>query len=172
MFSETTTGTGVTLKKAAAFACENLDERWMRVAFLNGKLAATAGTAQSLNPHPADSPPARSWLAGWRARARTVKAPPAPATALRRSRHEGEMTMDMIEKLPAMADADLGILVGNAERLAQSGTPKQQKAAQDMLPSLQAEVAARADRKAAATPPKRAPRVASRKTAAPPLLSD
>lgn len=69
--------------------------------------------------------------------------------------------MDMLEKLPGMTDADLGTLVSNAERLAQSGTAKQQQAAQAMLPAIQAEVVRRRDLK----PAKRAPR-GGRKAAA------
>ncbi len=69
--------------------------------------------------------------------------------------------MDLIEKLPGMTDNDLGTLVSNAERLAQTGTAKQQQAAQAMLPAIQAEVAKRH----ALKPAKRAPRT-GRKTAA------
>ncbi|MBP2295030.1 hypothetical protein [Azospirillum rugosum] len=60
----------------------------------------------------------------------------------------------MIEKLPEMSDADLGVLMSNAERLVQTGTPKQQTAAQAMLPAIQAEALRRRDLK----PAKRAPR--------------
>ena len=66
--------------------------------------------------------------------------------------------MDMIEKLPGLGDDALGTLAVNAERLAQTGTPKQQVAAQAMFPATQAEVEARRERKAAAAPPKRATR--------------
>jgi len=68
--------------------------------------------------------------------------------------------MDLIEKLPGMTDDDLGTLISNAERLAQTGTPKQQAAAQAMLPAIQAEAVRRRDLK----PAKRAPR-AGRKAA-------
>lgn len=64
--------------------------------------------------------------------------------------------MNLIEKLPGLADDDLGTLVANARRLAQNGTPKQQKAAEAVLPAIQAEVAARQQRNAAS--PKRVPR--------------
>ncbi|HYD67102.1 hypothetical protein [Azospirillum sp.] len=69
--------------------------------------------------------------------------------------------MDLIEKLPGMADDDLGTLVSNAERLLQTGTPKQQQAAEAMLPAIRAETVRRLDLK----PAKRAPR-AGRKPAA------
>jgi len=71
------------------------------------------------------------------------------------------MEMDLIEKLPGMTDDDLGTLVSNAERLLQTGTPKQQQAAEAMLPAIRAETDRRLDLK----PAKRAPRVA-RKPAA------
>jgi len=72
------------------------------------------------------------------------------------------MTTGMIEKLPGMSDDDLGVLMANAERLVQTGTPKQQTAAQAMLPALQAETLRRRDLK----PAKRMPR-GGRKAAAP-----
>ncbi|HYG90619.1 MAG TPA: hypothetical protein VD978_30675 [Azospirillum sp.] len=156
----------MTLKDTSPAACGNFTDRWIRVAFLNGELAAAAGVARSSNPHPAGSASARSWLAGWRTRTATAPTPPEPLAAWRPSRHEGDTTMDLIEKLPGLADDDLGTLVTNAERLAHSGTPKQQKAAQAMLPAIQAEVDARRERKAAMAPPKRTPR-AGRKAAAP-----
>ena len=64
------------------------------------------------------------------------------------------MAMDLIEKLPGMTDDDLGTLVSNAERLLQAGTPKQQKAAEAMLPAIRAESVRRLELK----PAKRAPR--------------
>lgn len=74
------------------------------------------------------------------------------------------MMAGVIEKLPDMSDDDLGVLMSNAERLVQAGTPKQQTAAQAMLPAIQAETlrrhslkpvkrVARGGRKAAASPP-------------------
>jgi hypothetical protein len=79
--------------------------------------------------------------------------------------------MDLIEKLPGLADDDLGTLVANATRLAQTGTPKQQKAAEAVLPAIQAEVVARQQRKAAAAP-KRMPRAGRSKKAAASRPSD
>lgn len=71
------------------------------------------------------------------------------------------MTTGMVEKLPGLSDDDLGVLMSNAERLVQTGTPKQQTAAQAMLPAIQAEAVRRRDLK----PAKRAPR-GGRKAAA------
>ena len=69
--------------------------------------------------------------------------------------------MDLIGKLPGMADDDLGTLLSNAERLVQTGTPKQQQAAHAMLPAIQAEAVRRRDLR----PAKRAPQ-GGRKSAA------
>ncbi len=110
--------------------------RWSRVAFLVGGLAASAGIARSANPHPAGSPLARNWLAGWRTHHTATTRP---------ANNEGPMTMDLIDKLPGMTDDDLGNLTSNAERLAQTGTPKQQHAAQAMLPAIHAEAVRRRD---------------------------
>jgi len=60
--------------------------------------------------------------------------------------------MDLIEKLPGMTDDDLGTLMSNAERLVQTGTPKQQQAAQTMLPAIQAEALRRRDLRPAKSP--------------------
>ena len=51
--------------------------------------------------------------------------------------------MDLVEKLPSMADDALATLAANAVRLAQVGTPKQQAAAKALLPAVEAEVASR-----------------------------
>lgn len=75
--------------------------------------------------------------------------------------------MDLIEKLPGLADDDLGTLVTNARRLARTGTPKQQKAAEAALPAIQAEVVARQQRKAASI--KRKPRAGRKASTAQPL---
>ncbi len=40
-------------------------DRWAHVAFLNGKLAAGAGSPSSTNPHPLGSTAAQGWLDGW-----------------------------------------------------------------------------------------------------------
>lgn len=57
--------------------------------------------------------------------------------------------MDMIEKLPAMTDDDLGTLIVNAKRLVQTGTAKQRQAAEAMLPTIQAEATRRHELKPA-----------------------
>lgn len=59
--------------------------------------------------------------------------------------------MDMLAKLPEMAEDALTTLGVNAERLVQTGTPKQQKAATALLPAIQAEIAARRVKKLAET---------------------
>jgi len=61
--------------------------------------------------------------------------------------------MSMIERIPGMDDASLANLHANAQRLHLSGSAQQQTAAADMLPAIQAELAAREARK----PPKKTP---------------
>lgn len=149
--------------------------RWAHVAFLNGELAAIAGIARSRNPHPAGSPEARNWSSGWRshrppALVRQGGESPGQSPAESAPTHanqpdEGQTTMDLLEKLPGMTDADLGTLLSNAERLAQTGTTKQQRAAEAALPAIRAESVRRSELKP--PPVKRAPRTA-RKAAAPP----
>lgn len=72
--------------------------------------------------------------------------------------------MDMVEKLPGMAEDALAVLGANAERLAQTGTPKQRQAATALLPAIQAEIASRHARKLAEAPP---PRTRRKKATAP-----
>lgn len=60
--------------------------------------------------------------------------------------------MTLIDKLPDMADDALGVLGANAERLAQTGTAKQQKDAKAVLPAIQAEITTRRVRKEAEAP--------------------
>lgn len=60
--------------------------------------------------------------------------------------------MTLIDKLPNMADDALGVLDANAQRLAQTGTAKQQKEAMAVLPAIQAELTTRRARKAAEAP--------------------
>lgn len=61
--------------------------------------------------------------------------------------------MTMIDRLPAMDDAGLANLHANATRLGQSGTAQQQTAAAEMIPAIEAELAAREARK----PPRKTP---------------
>jgi len=51
--------------------------------------------------------------------------------------------MDLVAKLPGMAEDALANLGANAERLVQTGTPKQKTAATAVLPAIQAEIASR-----------------------------
>ena len=51
--------------------------------------------------------------------------------------------MNIEEKLPTMTDAELTSLRGNAKRLGQAGTAKQQEAAERLLPLIAAEIAGR-----------------------------
>lgn len=60
--------------------------------------------------------------------------------------------MTLIDKLPDMADDALGVLGANAERLAQTGTAKQQKEAMAVLPAIRAEITTRRARKEAEAP--------------------
>ena len=63
--------------------------------------------------------------------------------------------MSMADRLPTMSDADLASLHANAKRLeTTAATPGQQKAAGEMLPLVEAELAAREAKK----PPKPAPK--------------
>lgn len=126
-------------------------DRWSRVAFRSGELAALCGTPRAANPHPPGSPSAGSWSDGWRKRA----SPPAPIrkTAARGpTPTESDTDMTLIDKLPAMADDALGVLGANAERLAQTGTAKQQKEAAAVLPAIRAELTTRRERKEAEAP--------------------
>ena len=61
--------------------------------------------------------------------------------------------MAIVDMIPTLPDKELAVLKDNALRLAGSGTPKQQAQAAELMPSIDAEVAARLARK----PPKRAP---------------
>ena len=57
--------------------------------------------------------------------------------------------VDMISKLPTLADDQLNTLRSNAERLEASGTPAQKKSATALLPALRAEIADRSAAKLA-----------------------
>ena len=71
--------------------------------------------------------------------------------------------MSLIEKLPEMEDGALIALHANAERLAQSGSASQKKAAVELLPPLEIEIA---ERKEAAKLAKTRRMKAARETAA------
>ncbi|MBC6983568.1 hypothetical protein [Caulobacter sp. 17J80-11] len=51
--------------------------------------------------------------------------------------------MSVSDRLPTMTDADLQTLKANAERLQTSGVPAQQRAAVELLPLIEAELAGR-----------------------------
>ena len=69
--------------------------------------------------------------------------------------------MAIVDMIPTLPDKELAVLKGNADRLASSGTPKQQAQAAELMPSIVAELAARL----ALKPTKRAP-VKGKKAAA------
>ena len=77
--------------------------------------------------------------------------------------------VDIVSKLPGMADEQLTILRGNAERLETSGTAAQQKSAAALLPAVRAEIASRHTaklatvREKAAAAREKAPRKPARK---------
>ncbi len=60
--------------------------------------------------------------------------------------------MSILEKLPSLSDAELGVLRLNAAALERTGTPKQKTAVANLMPSLDAEFVLRRERKAAARP--------------------
>ncbi|MFN0044202.1 MAG: hypothetical protein ACKVSF_13435 [Alphaproteobacteria bacterium] len=72
--------------------------------------------------------------------------------------------MGILEKLPSLSDAELGVLRLNAAALERTGTPKQKTAVADLMPSLDAEFLLRRERKAAARP---APKGRARKSPPP-----
>lgn len=51
--------------------------------------------------------------------------------------------MSMVEKLPGMADDALRNLHANALRLGEAGSPQQRASAKELLPAIEAELAAR-----------------------------
>ena len=63
----------------------------------------------------------------------------------------------LAERLPTLTDADLKSLRANAERLATTGTPVQAASAADIVPLIDAELAARAAAKPTAVKKPRAP---------------
>ena len=76
--------------------------------------------------------------------------------------------MSLVEKLPAMTDAELATLKANADALAASGNDKQKLAVTALMPALEAELAVRRERAAAerAAKPKRKPPVRKKKAEA------
>ncbi|MBA3811540.1 MAG: hypothetical protein H0X27_07845 [Caulobacteraceae bacterium] len=72
--------------------------------------------------------------------------------------------MSLIDKIPLLDDAALKNLLDNARRLETSGSAKQQSDAADLLPALEAAVAARRTIKLEAAAEKR---IANKKPAVP-----
>ena len=66
--------------------------------------------------------------------------------------------MTMADKLPTLLDQDLKVLLSNARRLEKDGTPKQQAAAAELAPLVEAEMAKRKPAPKPKAPPK--PKVA------------
>lgn len=60
--------------------------------------------------------------------------------------------MPLLDKIPTMTDEALANLLGNAERLEQSGTPAQRTAAGELLPAIREELSQRRANKRAAPP--------------------
>jgi len=63
--------------------------------------------------------------------------------------------MSLIEKLPTMTDAEVLNLLANAHRLQASGDERQQAAAAELLPALEAEARERSSERLAAAQAKR-----------------
>ncbi|MGE0046732.1 MAG: hypothetical protein AB7J28_02370 [Hyphomonadaceae bacterium] len=77
--------------------------------------------------------------------------------------------MSIDERIPTLNDAELTTLKANAERLLETGSPKQKNEAERLLPLIQSEQAerkAKAPPKAVKAPAKRAPAKSKKKTAA------
>ncbi len=64
--------------------------------------------------------------------------------------------MTLIEKLPTMTDAEVVNLLANARRLQASGDERQQAAAAELLPALEAEAGERSSERLALAQAKRA----------------
>ncbi len=72
----------------------------------------------------------------------------------------------IMERIPGMSDAELVNLRDNAERLAESGSPKQVAAASEVLPAVVTELALRKERHKEVLAAARAESRAERKRAA------
>ena len=70
--------------------------------------------------------------------------------------------MAVVDMIPTLDDAALKVLLANARRLESGGTPAQKKAAEAMIPVIDAEMVERESRK----PPKKTVTRAKRKVAA------
>jgi hypothetical protein len=70
--------------------------------------------------------------------------------------------VDLRGRVPQMSDDALETLLGNAQRLAGTGSKQQQMSAADLIPVLEAELAARGQLKAEAAAAKKAAAAAKR----------
>jgi len=86
-------------------------------------------------------------------------APSAAATG-------GGVSMTLIEKIPTLTDAEVVNLLTNARRLQDSGDERQQAAAAELLPALEAAATERKTERLAAAQAKRAAARKPRKVAA------
>jgi len=77
--------------------------------------------------------------------------------------------MTLIEKIPTMTDAEVVNLLTNAQRLQETGDERQQAAAAELLPALQAAATERRTERLASAQAKRA---AARKPKKVPLTGD
>jgi hypothetical protein len=74
--------------------------------------------------------------------------------------------MSLAEKIPTLTDAEVTNLLANAQRLAQAGDERQQAAATELLPALEAAAAERRAARLASAQVKRAAARKPRKAAA------
>jgi hypothetical protein len=74
--------------------------------------------------------------------------------------------MSLLEKIPTMSDEDVINLLANARRLQTNGDPKQQAAAEELLPTLEEVAAERRAARLEATQAKRAAAKRPKKVAA------
>ena len=74
--------------------------------------------------------------------------------------------MSLIEKIPTLSDEEVVNLLANARRLQESGDERQQTAAAELLPALEAAAAVRRTDRLAAAPAKRTASRKPRKAAA------
>jgi hypothetical protein len=78
----------------------------------------------------------------------------------------GELFMTLIEKIPTMSDVEVVNLLTNARRLQESGDERQQAAAAELLPALEAAATERKTERLAAAQAKRAAARKPKKVAA------
>jgi hypothetical protein len=76
------------------------------------------------------------------------------------------LAMSLVEKIPTLTDVEVVNLLANAQRLAEGGNERQQAAAAELLPALEAAAAERRDARLAAAQLKRAAARKPKKVAA------